>query len=155
MNKGIIIGVIIALVVVGIAYYAIYSSTEKNEYAPSTETLSQTASPSSTLSSNEQQDLGAQNAEQPGAQAVQQGKNFVPIQGFAFSQKTLSIKKGTTVEWTNEDSAPHTVTSDREGELDSPRPSQGQKYSHTFLVSGTYAYHCTYHSSMKAMVIVE
>jgi len=37
--------------------------------------------------------------------------NSVSIQGFAFNPATLTIKAGTTVTWTNEDSAPHTITS--------------------------------------------
>lgn len=35
----------------------------------------------------------------------------VAIQDFAFSPQTLTVKAGTTVTWTNEDTAPHTVTS--------------------------------------------
>jgi plastocyanin len=32
--------------------------------------------------------------------------------------------------------------------------SQGNKYSYKFTVADAYSYHCAYHSSMKASIIV-
>ena len=81
--------------------------------------------------------------------------NSVTIQGFAFSPAELTVKKGTTVTWTNQDSAPHTVTSDSGSELSSATLSKGQSYSHTFNEAGTFEYHCNLHSTMKAKVMVE
>ncbi|MEK6917789.1 MAG: plastocyanin/azurin family copper-binding protein [Nanoarchaeota archaeon] len=53
------------------------------------------------------------------------------------------------------DSAPHTVTSDSGSELNSGTISNGGVYSHTFNTAGTYKYHCAFHTSMKATVIVQ
>jgi len=79
----------------------------------------------------------------------------VEIKDFAFNPATITIKKGTTVTWTNQDSAPHTVTSESGNELDSPTLSKGQSYSHTFNEVGTFSYYCTIHPRMKGNVVVE
>ena len=81
-------------------------------------------------------------------------ENSVIMKGFAFNPAELTVKKGTTVTWTNQDSAPHTVTSDSGSELSSATLSNGQSYSHTFNEAGTFAYHCSVHPMMKAKVVV-
>ncbi len=78
----------------------------------------------------------------------------VTIQNFAFSPKTLTVAPGTTIMWTNKDSAPHTVTSDSGSTLASGDLSQGKSYTHTFTKAGTYAYHCAIHPFMHGTVIV-
>jgi amicyanin len=78
----------------------------------------------------------------------------IAISGFSFSPASLSIKAGDTVIWTNQDSVPHTVTSDSGSELNSPTFGKGKTYSHTFTTTGTYNYHCTIHPNMKATIIV-
>jgi len=77
----------------------------------------------------------------------------VDISGFAFSQPDLQIAAGTTVTWTNQDSANHTVTSD-DGAFDSGQLAQGDTYSWTFDTPGTYTYHCANHPNMTASVTV-
>jgi plastocyanin len=77
----------------------------------------------------------------------------VAIQDFAFSPDTIEITAGTTVTWTNNDSAPHTVTSD-DGAFDSGDLAQGDSVSLTFNEPGTYTYHCTYHPNMVGTIIV-
>ena len=84
-----------------------------------------------------------------------QSQNSVTISNFAFTPSELKVKVGDTVTWTNKDSAPHTVTSDSGSELASQSLSKGQTYSHTFSQAGTYSYHCSIHTGMKAKVIVE
>jgi amicyanin len=79
----------------------------------------------------------------------------VDIVNFAFSPQNIIIQVGDTVTWTNQDSAPHTVTSDSGSELDSELLSQGQSYSHTFNDPGTFEYHCTPHPFMIGTVTVE
>ncbi len=78
----------------------------------------------------------------------------VVIQGFAFSPQTITIAPGTTVTWTQKDSAPHTVTSDNGSFTASSELSPGQTYSLTFSKPGTYTYHCAVHPNMTATVIV-
>lgn len=76
----------------------------------------------------------------------------IKIENYAYDEKTVTVKAGTTVVWENYDSAPHTVTGDG---LDSGKMSKGDVYSYTFTEAGTYEYICTYHPSMKGKVVVE
>lgn len=80
----------------------------------------------------------------------------VTIQNFAFSPATISVKVGTTVTWTNQDSTAHTATSDpgTPASFDSGNITQGKSATFTFQQAGTYAYHCSIHTYMKATVTV-
>lgn len=80
----------------------------------------------------------------------------VTIQNFAFSPPMLTVAPGTKVVWTNKDSTPHTVTSDTSAWTDSGASgiAQGQTFSFTFAKAGTYKYHCAFHPTMVATVIV-
>ena len=88
-------------------------------------------------------------------EVVQAKKYEVPIVGFAFSPKTLTINKGDTVVWTNNDSAPHDVVGTNNKILSSPTLSRGQTYSFTFTETGTFEYFCSIHPSMKGSIIVK
>jgi amicyanin len=82
--------------------------------------------------------------------------NQVTYKGFAVVQKTIKVKKGTTVTWTNQDTAKHDVTPDTEtAEFKASELfGKGQTYSVTFNTPGTYAYHCSPHPYMKGTVEV-
>ncbi len=82
----------------------------------------------------------------------------VAIKNFAFSPATLTIKSGTKVTWTNQDSAPHQIVADSASNLSgliSSLLSQGQSYNFTFTKTGTFGYHCQIHPSMTGTIIVE
>ena len=81
-------------------------------------------------------------------------KNAVEIKNFAFGPKTITIKKGTKVAWTNQDSVSHTATAD-DGSFDTGLLAKGESGSVTFDKVGTFSYHCTPHPNMKAAIIVE
>ena len=81
------------------------------------------------------------------------GVNEVFIQSFAFSPSTITVAAGTTITWTNKDAANHTATS-TSGIFDSGSLGTNATYSHTFADKGTFAYKCTFHSSMTASVVV-
>ena len=89
-----------------------------------------------------------QAATTPGAQGAS-----VEIKNFAFEPKTVTIKVGQAVTWTNQDSAAHTVAGD--GGIDSGDLSKGKSYSKTFDTEGTFDYHCSIHPQMKGQVIVQ
>jgi plastocyanin len=78
----------------------------------------------------------------------------VTIQNFAFSPATITVQPGTTVTWTNKDTAAHTVTADSGTGPKSGNLNQNQTYSFKFDTAGTYAYHCEIHPNMKATVVV-
>jgi plastocyanin len=78
----------------------------------------------------------------------------INIANYAFDPPTLTIKEGTTVSWTNTDSAIHTVTSDT-GVFDSGDMAKGATFSYTFTTAGTYVYHCLpHHAKMEGTIIV-
>lgn len=90
----------------------------------------------------------------------------VSIQNFAFVPATLTVKAGTKVTWTNNDSTVHDVTSADGPAVDAATTSlfasgildQGDSFSFTFTEPGTYYYVCTIHASMATMhakVVVE
>ena len=91
----------------------------------------------------------------PGDTPASTPTNTINIKDFAFDPPTLTVKSGTTVTWTNQDSTPHTVTSDSGGEIASETLSKGQTYSHTFNTAGAFTYHCGVHPSMKGTIIVQ
>jgi len=80
-------------------------------------------------------------------------KESISIKDFAFNPEVLTIKVGTTVIWTNEDSVPHTITS--EGNFNSETLGKGKTYEHTFNTIGIYDYHCGIHPSMRGKIIVD
>jgi plastocyanin len=92
----------------------------------------------------------------PAAGAQDQQSLSVNIQNFAFDPPNITVAPGTTVTWTNNDSAPHTVTAtDPAGAFDSGTLQPGQSYSFTFTQPGTtYAYYCAIHPSMTGTVTV-
>ena len=78
----------------------------------------------------------------------------ISIKSMEFSPKVITVKKGTTVTWTNNDTMSHTVKGDRNGSMKSDVLATGQSYSYTFKKTGTFSYHCSVHPSMKALVRV-
>ncbi len=80
--------------------------------------------------------------------------NTVSISNFSFVSNALTVTAGTTVTWTNNDSAPHTVTAD-DNSFTSGNLSKGDTYSHKFTGTGTFNYHCNVHPMMTASVIVK
>lgn len=70
----------------------------------------------------------------------------------------ITVEKGRTVTWLNEDSAFHSVTSglyDAPTELfDSGHLDPFESFSYTFAESGVYDYYCTLHPWMEAQVVV-
>jgi len=82
------------------------------------------------------------------------GGSSVTIENFAFSPETMTVKSGTTVTWTNRDTASHTIVSDT-GAFSSDPVGNGGTYQFTFSQAGTYPYHCSIHPSMKGTIIVQ
>ena len=81
--------------------------------------------------------------------------NDVSISDFAFNPRTITIQKGESIIWTNEDSVKHSIVSDSGNEIASDSISKGEIYEHTFNNVGTYSYYCGIHPSMKGEVVVE
>jgi plastocyanin len=81
------------------------------------------------------------------------GVTQVIIKGYAFVPPVIQVAVGTTVTWTNQDAAAHTVTFGQ-NIADSGMLRTGQSFSHQFTAAGTFEYVCIYHPGMVATVIV-
>ncbi len=80
--------------------------------------------------------------------------NSVSIANFAFGPTSLTVKVGTKVSWTNNDTVTHTVTADK-GAFNAGPLTPGSTFSFTFTKAGTYSYHCNIHPSMMATIVVQ
>jgi plastocyanin len=87
-------------------------------------------------------------------QGVTEGSKIdISIASFQFSPSNIIVHVGTTITWTNNDSATHTVTAN-DGSFSSGSLGKGGTYSYTFTKEGTFPYICENHTSMKASVTV-
>lgn len=77
----------------------------------------------------------------------------VVMKNMKFSPATIEIKKGDTVEWTNEDITPHTATA--RPIFDSGSIAPDKSWEHTFVKAGTLPYGCTFHPDMKGVVVIK
>ena len=77
----------------------------------------------------------------------------VDIAGFAFSPPLVEVSAGTTVAWTNGDSAPHTVTAEG-GAFDSGTLATGDRFEFAATTSGTIRYLCAIHPAMTGTLVV-
>jgi plastocyanin len=93
-----------------------------------------------------------------GGGAAQSAK--VSLKDIAFNPETVTVKKGGTVTWTNDESVPHDVTKTggpgpdfKSG--DSGGMKQGDTFQQLFAKPGEVDYVCTVHSDMKGKVVVK
>jgi plastocyanin len=87
-----------------------------------------------------------------GSASVPAGTNSVSIQNYSFAPATLMVKAGTSVVWTNNDSASHTIKS---ADFNSGTLSKGQTFEFKFEKAGSYDYTCGIHTSMTGKIVVE
>jgi plastocyanin len=83
--------------------------------------------------------------------AQQGGGNVVAMAGLKFQPGTLTVAKGTTVVFVNDDTAPHTVTA-RSGGTDSGVIDPGKRF--TLVAASSFDYVCSIHPSMTAKLVV-
>ena len=86
----------------------------------------------------------------------------VVIKDFAFAPDRITIARGSTVHWRNDDQFLHTVTSgatsgaenQADGRFDLELPEQGSDVSFTFDETGTFTYFCRQHNAMDGTITV-
>jgi plastocyanin len=78
------------------------------------------------------------------------GNPVIHMAGLMFSPGTIVVRKGATAVFDNNDVAPHTVTEDTAGGVDSGVMSPGQQFR--LVVGRRLVYHCTIHPFMKARI---
>jgi plastocyanin len=103
-------------------------------------------------------DAGTELAEDPTDDAAET-EPAVVVRGRQFDPATLVVPVGTTVTWTNEDTAEHTVTSGAAGEpdgtFDESLGADGGSVELGFDEAGTVVYHCTIHPAMVGRIEVQ
>ena len=113
-----------------------------------------TPSPSAAPSASDTTESASPASSDAAGAAPATGGSAVSLINYAFDPTSLSVATGTTVTWTNNDTAAHTVTAD-DGSFDSGNLPPGQTFTHTFTASGSVAYHCNYHPNMVATIVVQ
>ena len=78
----------------------------------------------------------------------------VTIEGMRFQPEVLTVAPGDTIVWVNKDIVPHTATS-KTGSFDSKLIQADKSWRYTIHKKGDFAYICTFHPTMKAMLRVE
>jgi plastocyanin len=78
----------------------------------------------------------------------------VAIDASRFAPSRLTIDRGDTVVWTNQDVVPHTATSEASNGLDTKSIAPGGESRHTFTARGDVPYICSFHPGMKGQIRV-
>jgi plastocyanin len=78
----------------------------------------------------------------------------VTIEGMRFQPEMLTVARGDTIVWVNQDVVPHTATS-KAGNFDSKLIQTDNSWKYTIQKKGDFAYICTFHPTMKATLRVE
>lgn len=87
------------------------------------------------------------------AAASTSGGASVTIKDFAFSPQPLVVAKGTVLQVSNADDAPHTATAD-DGAFDTGSLGQGESKEVTLSRPGEIAFHCSIHDYMRGVIRV-
>jgi plastocyanin len=91
---------------------------------------------------------------QPGQPGLPPGASAtVNASDDAFEPKTLTIRPGTVVTWTNRGQHPHTVTFP-DVNRDSGEVAPGGTFTAVFPYAGTYNYHCRLHPNMTGTITI-
>lgn len=85
-----------------------------------------------------------------------QVQGLLTIANFTFSPSSLTVKAGEIVTINNNDSVPHTVTSDDGVSFSTMTINPGSSATFTAPTkAGSYAYHCNIHKSMTGTIVVQ
>lgn len=154
-NKAIaaLVGLVAVAMIGGVLVMALRESAPQ----PSTGGNNTTESPAMDAGDHNGMQNSGGNAADSDDGTVRSGEVSVDIQGFAFQPASITVKKGTTVTWTNRDDARHDVTADDDSVAGAPQSElfgKGESYSFTFDTVGEFEYHCSPHPYMEAKVTV-
>jgi plastocyanin len=90
-----------------------------------------------------------------GCQEKAAGRAYrVEIKGMAYALSELTVAPGDTVVWVNRDIVPHTVTADAR-QFDSASVSPSAEWSFVVRQRGRIPYTCTFHPTMKGVLVVK
>ena len=150
-KKILVFGVVIAIALITSALSLLDNAEPKTteSHPESNNVVSQTSQPESETNSIKADVVMPTKVSRPGCEKID--GCFVPSQ--------ITIHKGESVTWVNEDAAFHSVTSGYyntpSGLFDSGYLDPYQSFSYTFEETGTYHYYCTLHPWMEGQIMVE
>jgi len=87
------------------------------------------------------------------AAAERLATHTVVIKATSYAPAAVTVKRGDTVVWINEDPFPHTVTA--AGSFDSKSIAAGGSWKYRPVRAGEFAYTCTFHPNMKGTLSVQ
>ena len=82
------------------------------------------------------------------------GAYRVEIKGMAYALSELTVAPGDTVVWVNRDIVPHTVTADAR-RFDSGSINSSAEWPFVARERGRIPYTCTFHPTMKGVLVVK
>jgi plastocyanin len=82
------------------------------------------------------------------------GGTTVAMKNIAFAPKSVTVRVGQKITWTNEDAVAHNVTATSGGSFRSSDFGQGGTFSYTPTKAGTIDYVCTLHPGMDGTIVV-
>ena len=132
---------VISIVVFVLIILGIYLLINSKAYSPTPSTSDSVNNPVQTVINNTE------------STSANPSQVAVKISNFSFNPGVITVKKGTSVTWTNEDPMSHTITGNNGGPKSDAIPNGGN-YSYKFDTVGTFPYHCSIHPSMNGSVVV-
>lgn len=96
----------------------------------------------------------AESTPAPAGTAVAEGGVRVAMEGFAFVPEHVTVERGQTITWVNEDTAQHDAVATAGDGPDSELFNQGESYSWTAEEAGEIPYVCTVHPGMDGTITV-
>lgn len=78
--------------------------------------------------------------------------HVVIIEGMQFHPASLTVRSGDRIVWRNQDLVPHTATA--VGAFDSKTIAVQGSWAYVAHASGTYSYVCSFHPTMKGVLVV-
>jgi plastocyanin len=88
------------------------------------------------------------------SKAPPSGGDAVKISNFKFAPATITVKHGTGLSVSNNDSTAHTATADDGHTFDTGTIDPGASKTISVTKPGTYPYHCSIHSFMHGKIVV-
>ncbi|MGZ4849568.1 MAG: plastocyanin/azurin family copper-binding protein [Halobacteriota archaeon] len=76
------------------------------------------------------------------------------MSGLSFQPAALTVQRGASVTWRNDDSVAHHIVSDTNA-FSSSVLNPGNTYTYQFSQAGSYPYHCSIHPFMTGTVTVQ
>ena len=127
-------------------------SSSNTQPSPSSSAIVMTAAPTVSAPPTASSAPTTSIAATASASSTTTDKNAVAMTGIAFLPAVLTINKGETVTWTNQDSVKHDVIGST---FNSSLFGKGETFSFTFNETGTFTYKCSVHANMYGQIIVK